>query len=711
MIDMTADPQAEVDPQDQTAADPTAQMSPEQRLAAIKSLDNFATDLDAQELSKIGKRVVDEYNIDVSSRAGWLERTQAAMDLAVLVSEEKNYPFKGAANVKYPLVTTAALQFNARAYPAIVPGDRVVKCKTRGQDPRGEKAARAERVSEHMSDQLLNEMPEWERDTDRLTIIVPITGCVFRKSWYDPSVKRNVSRLVTADNLVLNYGARSIQDAPRFTEKLHLYPYEIQERIRDGRFIQFDYEAAGPGEDDEGKGDSKSEPDAQTSEDDDAPHLFLEQHRLLDLDEDDYPEPYIVTVHKASDTVVRVVANWSPDTVTFAQDGKIAAIRRLEYFTQYDFLPNPEGGVYGWGFGWLLKDINETINTTLNQMLDAGHLSNIQGGLVSSVLGIKEKSIRLEKGEWRVLNTNMPLNQAVMPIKYDGPSATLFNLLGQLVDAGKEMAAVKDVLTGDTPATAPVGTTLALIEQGLQVFTSIYKRIHRALKFELGIYQRLNRDNVDPQAYAEFFDAEQPFDPKADYDSKDMGILPVSDPQAVTKMQKLAKAQLVMEVGKENPFVNQEESLRRFFAAADVEDIDKLMAKPPEPDPEQVAMMKLAAKLGLEKTEAEVMKTITEALLALATAGAQEVKSDIAHNQLVLKTIETEIDGETAQNGQGLVPGMEGQPGDAMGAQAPGGAGNAGSPAVAGPAMGGSDPSAGGLGAATAPGGLPPGAL
>src|SRR5690606_28024944 len=150
---------------------------------------------------------------------------------------------------------------------------------------------------------------------------------------------------------------------------------EIEERIRDGRFSAFDYENAERGE---GEG----------SEDDSAPHLFLEQHRLLDLDEDGYPEPYIVTVHKGSMEVVRIVANFAPETVTTGDDGSVLAIRRQEYFVHYQFLPNPDGGFYGLGFGWLLASTNETINSTLNQLLDAGHLANTQGGLISAVLGL-----------------------------------------------------------------------------------------------------------------------------------------------------------------------------------------------------------------------------------------------------------------------------------------------------------------------------------
>lgn len=712
--DVLDDPIDQPEAVDADVAAQDEQISPEQVLALLIQSPNIAAAMASEDdgktkLSGIASRVLDEYAIDLTSREDWITKNHSAMKLAMMVTEEKNYPFAKAANIKYPLIATAALQFNARSYPAIVTPDRVVKCKVRGKDPTGQKAARADRVSEHMSDQLLNEMPEWEADTDRLLIILPIEGSCFRKVWFDPSLRRNVSRLIKADNMVVNYWARSMEDAPRKTEKLSLYPYEIQERILDGRFIEFDY-SAGNGYVDSEDTDEQNKVDAN---DESAPHLFLEQHRLLDLDEDGYPEPYIVTVHKASEQVCRIVANYSAETVTFTQDRRIAAIRPESYFVHYQFMPNPDGGFYGLGLGWLLTATNETINSTLNMMMDAGHLASIQGGLISSVLGLREKKIELKMGEWRVVNTSMPLNQAVMPITYPGPSPVLFQLLGLMIEAGKELASTKDVLTGDTPATAPVGTTLALIEQGLQVFTSIYKRVHRTLKFEFQIIGRLNGQHITPEEYANFFD-EQGVDPQKDYDPNDMDILPVSDPQSVTKMQKLAKAQLVLEASKEAPFVDKMEAMKRFFEAADVEDIEKLIPPPQPPDPEIEALAKRAAEAEVELNETNAVKNLATALKALADAEAAEAGSQMGMYGQMLAMLQAEHSMEMDINDparQGGIPGLEGQPADPMGAPAAPAADPGAGAGLAGPApeLNGADP--GGMGGAPAPLGLPQGAL
>ncbi|MDB6036000.1 MAG: hypothetical protein JWM16_6338 [Verrucomicrobiales bacterium] len=657
-------------PDAETPAEDTAaqQMSPADALMKLINEPNIVTRLPPEKLSEIADRVCSEYEIDDNSRETWMDINKSAMDLAMLVAgETKTYPFDKASNVKYPLLTTAALQFSARAYPAIVPGERVVKCKTNGKDPDGSKAKRAERVSEFTSWQLLEEMPEWEPDTDKLLVILPIAGCVFRKKYWDPALGRQVSRLVTADRLVVNYRARSLEDAPRVTERMWLYPYEIAERILDGRFATFEYGAASPSE-----GDDK---DQNNASDDDAPHLFLEQHRLWDLDGDGYPEPYIVTVHKESATVCRIVANYTAETVRMDPEGtKVISIRKRDFYVKYGFLPSPDGGFYELGFGWLLKDNNEAINSTLNMMLDAGHVANVQGGFVSTALGIKEKTVKLKMGEYKVINTQgADLRQSIMPINFPGPSDTLFKLLGLLVEMGKEVASIKDVLSGEVKQNMQPTTVLALIDQGMQFFTAIYKRIHRSLKAELQIHSRLNAEHLTPETYNGFFDGDEQYDPQTDF-AADMAITPASDPSVSSKMQKLAKAEFVLASAKDNPIVDQAEALKRYYEAADIEDIDKLIKLPPPPDP----LMQMLGELEAQEKMTGITETLTKALLNIANAEAAEAGQQLGMYDMFLKSLQAEIGAHQSANpadpGQGQLPTMEGQPSDPMGAGAPGGA-------------------------------------
>lgn len=663
-------------------------VAPEERIALLQQFmasPNIADMLEEDELKRIGQRVCEEYKIDCESRSDWEDKNETAFKQAMLIAEEKTYPWPNASNVKHPLLAQAAFEFNARSYPAIVQGNRVAKCNTWGDDPDGSKAARADRVSEHLSYQLLSEMDEWEEDTDRLLVMLPIAGCVFRKVWYDPALARKVSRLVTADNLVINYWARSLASAPRITERLDLYPYEIQERILSGRFKEFDYDGlpkrAGAGE---GKDDKK----APDENDTDAPHRFLEQHRQLDLDGDGYPEPYIVTVHEGSQKVCRIVANYDQDSVRLNEGGgNIVAIRKRDFYIKYAFLPNPEGAFYDVGFGYLLRDILESINTTINQMIDAGKLANMQGGLVSSVLGLREKSISLKPGEWKMVNASGPINQAIMPIQYPGPNATLFSLLGFLMETGEGIAAIKDVLTGEgVGKNASPTTTLALIEQGLQVFTAIFKRVHRALKTELGIHARLNRENPDLDGYNALFDGQRPYDPVQDYAETDKDILPVSDPNVASRMQELAGAQFLLDTGLGNEMINQEELMRRVYKAANVEDVDKLIVPPPPPDPITQALTMAMAQLELEDKQADIIEKMTSAIENIAKAEAEEEGQQLGFYELFIRSLQAQaqMEQQEAMNGQAGLRGMAGQPGNAMG-NAPvagNGAGAGGTPAA-----------------------------
>jgi chaperonin GroES len=665
------------------------------RVLDMMQMPNVAVHLSAEKLGNIGSRVVREYGIDKTSRADWEKNAKAAMDLALQVVEEKSYPWPKAANVKYPLMTTAAIQFAARAYPAIVSGRDVVKGKVIGEDPQGLKKARADRIARHMSYQLLDEMKEWEEDTDKLLHILPIVGCVFRKSYYDRAHGRNCSEMVHPDKMVVNYHAKSLDTAARVTQEFDLYPHEITERIRSGLYLEFS-----PGLSN------------KTDGDEDAPHLFLEQHRLLDLDEDDYPEPYCVTVHRDTSKVVRIVARYDEEGVFLNEKHEVAKIDPVSYFTKYGFIPAPDGSFYDVGFGHLLNPINEAVNTTLNQLLDAGHLANTGGGFIGKGLRMKGGAVRFAPGEYKPVDVaGQTVRDSIVPLQFPGPSPVLFQLLGLLIDAGKEVASVKDVLTGDTNGRAQTATTtLALIEQGLKVFTAIYKRVHRALKQELAKLYRLNRIYLPPQQYFTVLDQPEAV-AQEDYADKDVDVIPVSDPTVVSDMQRLGRAQFLMELAKENPSLNGEEVTRRVLEAAQIEDVDKLISKQqPGPDPKMLETIHRIAidKAKLETAEAtaaaNIQKTLADALLALTQAEAAAVGTDISVIAQQLEAIKAQFDmrqqaseaGDEGAADGGAVPGVEGAAGNPAGAAIP-----AGLPGIAQGGMG------GGPGQAGSPGGMP----
>lgn len=651
-------------------------VDPAVMLQAIMAAPNIADLLDETQLAQIGEDVCREHEIDFDSMKDWRARMERGIELASLVKTEKSYPFEKAANVKYPLITTAALQFNARAYPAIVPAGEAVKCKTFGQDPQGTKAARAMRVASHMSWQLGSEIEEWEEDTDQLLVILSIVGTLVRKTWYDPAAGRPRVRMIDPGAFVVNAKAKTLESAPRVGEVLSLFPTEIKERRNTGQFRDVDYvEVEG--------------------EDRDAAQEFIEQHRRLDLDDDGYAEPYIVTVHKKTRKVARIVADFEPQDVTMGPNG-VASIRRGSYFTAFHFLPSMDGGFFGIGLGFLLGDISESINTIINMMMDAGHMASRGGGFLGSEFRIKGGAQQFRPGEWKLVQARgADVKNSIVPMTFPGPDATLFQLLGLLIDAGREVASVKDILTGDTGGKQQTATTtLALIEQGMMVFTAAYKRIFRSLKREFNLLAKINAQTLSVEKYSAFHDA--PVDPAQDYALADMDIQPVADPSSVTKMQEVAKADIVMQLA-ERGKIDQGEATKRILQAAGVPDLDALA---PKPDPMQQQMMAMQAQamqadltlkmVAIDQALADLEKTRSEAVENMTDAAANMAERRLSDAMMALEAIRDAI-GRTIGRGAG---GMAGAPGFGAGAGGPFGqpqpaAGGGGPVMVGGPPMAG----------------------
>jgi len=274
-------------------------------LEDIQDADNLADLLKDEELKDIGRRVRESYETDEQSRRKWKIRNEDATELALQITKAKTTPWPNAANVKFPLLTIAALQFASRAYPALVKAPDLVKFRVQGRDQDGQKAARAGRISAHMSYQLLEQDEAWEEDQDKAFLALPILGCLFKKSYYDPVLGHNVSKLVLPKDLAVHYYAKSIEEAARKTEIFELYTNEVRERELRGIFKEQDY---GPPETPTEKPEDSRQGLTAPLDDKDTPRTFLEQHLFLDLDGDGYKEPYVVTIEKATEKVARIVA-------------------------------------------------------------------------------------------------------------------------------------------------------------------------------------------------------------------------------------------------------------------------------------------------------------------------------------------------------------------------------------------------------------------
>ena len=635
--------------------------------------DNINKYLDTQTLDLMSKVVEEEYKVDLQSREEWVKIYNKGKKLALMTEEIKNTPWPNASNVKFPLMLQAILNFSSRAYPNLIKDRNVVKVRVIGDDPEGLKKARAERVAEHMNYQLFGEIEDWEDSTDKLLTCLPLDGCYFKKTWFNYERRINVSKAVDPIRVVINYHAKSVEDAPRITHVYTLLPNEIEERIRAGVFTRFDYKATMQQEEEDVNYDYTPEERGTTKSKDpndgDNPITFLEQHRWWDLDKDGYKEPYIVTMHHATRKVVRTVARFDVDGVIRGKNNrKIIKIIPVQYFTRFIFLQAIDGGIYGMGFNKLLYHMNEIINTAINQLFDAATDQITGGGFISQGVevgkGKEGGQITFKHGEYHPVKAKGDdLKKNIVPRITAKPSIIHVKLLELIIASGDKMGANIEILSGQqTGSNIPAATTLALIEQGLQMFNAIYKRIYRGFKSEYKKLYRLNRLFLDDTAYYNVLD-----DPKAikkiDYEDKTLDISPVSDPNNITNIQKVMVAQELMGLRKQG--LDDKEILKRFLEALNVQDIGDLGIddmQPPE-DPEAANEAEKIAlenrkidldekKLNLEalknkyeilKLEADAIKAKADALKSVADAEATEAGPQIEEHQKTIETLEDQM--------------------------------------------------------------------
>lgn len=511
----------------------------EASLRAMLESANIAERLDEELLITIGADAKVGFEMDKQSRQEWEEAADEWTRLASQVREPKSYPWPKASNVKYPLLTTAAMQFGARAYPSLIPSDgKVVKAKVIGKDPTGEKYKRADRVSTYMSYQLMYEMQGWEESMDKMLIMLPICGTLFKKTYWDAIKKQPCSRLILAKNLVVNYWAKDLESAERISEIIEMSPRLLKERQLAKIFLDIDLGDAPTPEDRTGNAPSN---------DDTTPYTIIEQHTYLDLDKDGYKEPYVVTFHLESGDVLRIAARFSEKTMQFNDEGKLVKIEPIQYYTKFGFIPNTDGSFYDLGFGNLLGPINESVNTLINQLIDSGTLNNLQGGFLGKSLKVRMGEQAFKPGEWKaVASTGDDLKKQIVPLPTKEPSAVLFQLMGSLITSGKELASVAEIFVGKMPGqNTPATTTMATIEQGMKVFTAVYKRLYRSLQQEFDKLFDINATYLNPESYAAVVDVS--VGPK-DFDRENYDICPGADPTAVSQTEKLLKAQGLMEM-------------------------------------------------------------------------------------------------------------------------------------------------------------------
>ena len=583
---------------------------------------NIAKLLPKEELTKIGSEVVEGYTADRKSRQGWEERNVEAIKLALQVTEQKNFPWTNCANVKFPLVTVAALQFLARV-SILTKGRQIVKCDVIGPDLDGQQRARADRVQEHMSFQLVEEDVEWVNDDEKAKFAASIMGCSFKKSSFDPVAGINRSEYVPASHLVVDYHTKSFDRCNRVTHVLEMTDNDLKERERRGVFLKMDDQAESiPLENSLQEMADRVQGIERPADSASGAYEILEQHCWLDLDGDDYKEPYIVSVRSDTAQVLRIVARFfdqgdvhrvhdsgvarllenaetcgnpaakaeylkGAEALKNSHDNLITRIDAQSFFTKYTFIPSIDGGFYDMGFGSLLGPTNKAVDTLINQQLDSGTMQVTAGGFLGRGVKIKGGKSSFDPLEWKQVDSQGDdLRKNIVPLPTNAPSTVLFQLLGLLIQYGEKISGSTDIMTGMNPGqNTPAETSRNTVEQGMMLFSGIYARMHRSFKQELSKLYRLNQLFLETtQQYFLLANGTSAMIAQGDYKAGRYQVSPAADPSTVSQSQRQLKALLVHQMATSSPGFNTYLAARQVLEANDVQGIDQLLPDPKGPN-------------------------------------------------------------------------------------------------------------------------------
>jgi len=507
---------------------------------------NLAEFMSEGELQMIAGELLGEYDTDVSSRKEWLDAYVKGLQILGIKYEERTEPWPGACGVFHPLLMESAVKFQSETIMETFPAAGPVKTKIIGKET-PEKKDSAIRVADDMNYQLTEVMKEYRPEHERMLLSLSLAGNAFKKVYFDPSLNRQVAIYIPAEDIVVPYGAANLETAERVTHRMRKTKNELRRLQYAGFYRDIDL-----GEPmrvmDEVEKQKALDQGFSTSMDD--RYQLLEMHVNLDLQ--DYPDvdednnetgialPYVVTIEKGTGTVLAIRRNWRED-----DDLKM----RRQHFVHYGYIPG--FGFYYFGLIHLIGGHSKAATSLLRQLVDAGTLSNLPGGLKSRGLRIKGDDTPIAPGEFR--DVDIPsgaIRDNILPLPYKEPSQTLSMLMDKIVEEGRRFAAVSDLKVSDMSSQAPVGTTLAILERVLKVMSAVQARIHYAMKQEFKLLAGIIRDNT-PEEYSYEPEVGDPKAKKSDYD--DVDVIPVSDPNAATMSQKVVQYQAVLQLSQTAP--------------------------------------------------------------------------------------------------------------------------------------------------------------
>ena len=526
---------------------------------------NLAEDMDEGQLTELSGDLIGEYDADINSRKDWLTTYVDGLELLGLKVEDRTEPWPGACNVYHPLMTEALVKFQAETMMETFPAAGPVKTQIVGKQTK-EKEDAAERVKDDMNYQLTDMMPEYRPEHERMLWGLGLAGNAFKKVYYDPSFERQVAMYVPAEDIVVPYGASSLETAERVTHVMRKTKNELR-KLQVAGFYR-DVELGELFLDiDEAEKKIAEKLGFNPTEDD--RYKILEMHVNLDLEngdsEDGIALPYIVTIEKGTGTILAIRRNWNPD-----DDKKL----KRNHFVHYGYIPG--FGFYCFGLIHLIGAFAKSGTMILRQLVDAGTLSNLPGGMKSRGLRIKGDDTPIAPGEWRDVDVpSGAIRDNILPLPYKEPSQVLNQLMNQIIEEGRRFASAADMKVSDMSANSPVGTTLAILERTLKVMSAVQARIHYAMKQEFKLLAGIIRDYT-PKEYSYEPEIGDRRAKQSDYDCCE--VIPVSDPNAATMSQKVVQYQAVMQMAQANPQIYDLVELnRQMLEVLGVKNIGKLV--------------------------------------------------------------------------------------------------------------------------------------
>lgn len=552
-------------------------------------LRNLAPDLDEEELAEIGQQVLDDYQDDLESRADWDDMHALWLKMYFQKDQPVNPPWAGSSSESLPLLSESVTQFTARAMQAMFGTRKIIKAAPLGQSDSGARE-RADRIENHMSFQLMDKMRGYKRGKRRLLSSVALHGSHFTKSYFDPIKNTNVVENIRATDVIVPYGTgpRDVEDLPRITHRIPMPLYKGRKLVEGGYFSE---EPVAYEKDEVAQEQDRAHDEAQgvapSSNHDKREALVLEQHCWLDVDGDGVEEPYIVTVDAQNGNVLRLSIRWETDEAGDPLNDQ----EPVNCFTHYVYMENPDG-FYGLGHGHLISQLNASVNKLLRQMVDAGTLATVgnNSGFISEQLaGPEGGEVSFSLGKFKkIAGSAEEMARGIHQFKFPGPSAVHPQAIQLLLARSDRLASATEAITGQTEKVMQPTTVMALIEQGLQVFSSVYDTINEAWTEELQKLYTLNYKHMDPQEWFTVFDvqgAEQElYAAREDY-APDFQVRPFIDPKQATVQQKLQKAQMAYQTAMQNPLtMNSPQHIynntRMFMEAMDIDDIDSRIPNP-----------------------------------------------------------------------------------------------------------------------------------